>query len=128
MEVLKKDRFQGYPSGVKRELKLRVDHLFNSYQDQRPGYLSLRVSDYMKGFGRVRFYGVKEFGEEVSGEGVRVSKVINKSKGSLILLFNISKLTKSSQFTEDTVEGVLTLDGSEIGRIKVESNPAIYLG
>jgi uncharacterized protein with PhoU and TrkA domain len=46
----------------------------------------------------------------------------------MIALFDIADLVGSGQFTEETVEGIITAGNREISRNRVNSNSEFYLG
>jgi|GEM_PF-1777155 len=129
MEVLRKTNLpKKYELRMRRDINIGIGHLFTAHEEQIPGYLSVKVDNYNIDYEQVRFFGVDRKGKEISGKGVIPSHIGSSDTGEVILLFNISKLIKSRQFTEETVEGVITLSGQEIGRDQIESNPSIYLG
>ncbi len=96
--------------------------------EQAPGKLPIKIDNYKVTEGKIEFYGVTEHGAPASGEGVSASKIDYSPNQETIALFNISNLVKNNQFTEDVVEGVITVNGAEIGRGKIDNNPSIYLG
>ncbi|PRX26481.1 hypothetical protein BX659_12072 [Orenia metallireducens] len=129
MEVLRKINLpKKYELRMRRDVNIGIGHLSNSNEEQVPGYLSVKVDNYNLDYNQVEFFGVDKKGKEVSGKGVLPSHIGSSQTGEVILLFNISRLTESRQFTDETVEGVITLSGQEIGRDQIESNPSIYLG
>ncbi|GAB6099753.1 hypothetical protein JCM16358_16320 [Halanaerocella petrolearia] len=106
------------------EIKITVDQLT---KEQRPGYLAVEINNYQLEESSIQFFGVKEEGEDISGEGVSASRVDNNN-GKLIAYFDMSKLVSKDQFTSQTVEGVIMVDSGEIGRQSILTQPAIYLG
>jgi hypothetical protein len=129
MEVLKKTNLpKKYELRMRRDINIGIGHLFTTSDEQVPGYLSVKVDNYNIDYKQVEFFGVDKKGKEISGKGVVPSHIGSSEAGEVILLFNISKLTQTKQFTEETVEGVITLSGQEIGRDQIESNPSIYIG
>ena len=96
--------------------------------NQAPGKLPIKINNYQTPEGKLEFYGVNEQGASVSGEGVAAAKIDYNHNQETVALFNISNLVETGQFTESTVEGVITVNGAEIGRGKIDNNPSIYLG
>ncbi|AGB40107.1 hypothetical protein Halha_0087 [Halobacteroides halobius DSM 5150] len=95
---------------------------------QVPGYLLVSMKRYQLKGDNIQFFGVDRRGALISGNGVEASWIDNYNQEELIAYFNISKLVKQGQFTDQTVEGVITLDNLEVGRKSISKHPAIHLG
>ncbi|TDX51278.1 hypothetical protein [Orenia marismortui] len=129
MELLRPIKLpKKYELRMRKEINIQIAYLFNSAQEQIPGYLSIMINDYDIDYKEIRFFGVERHGDKVLGKGVSPSHIGNSDDGEFILLFDISELIENKQFTPKTSEGVITLAGEEIGRNKIDINPAIYIG
>lgn len=95
--------------------------------DEQPGYLPVKISNYNIDSEQVEFYGVDKRGRYASGLGVSASKVEKNEKGA-VAFFDIKNLVQTNQFTDNIVEGVIAVEGSEIGRDEIRNEPSIYLG
>ncbi|MCK8817044.1 hypothetical protein MWH28_06615 [Natroniella sulfidigena] len=129
MKALKKSNSVAQRNlNLNRKSDIECGYLFEMRKDQIPGYLSVKIDNYDLEADELKFFGVSKKGAPVSGLGVPASKVDNQDQEEVIALFNIEKLVQSGQFTEDTVEGVITLENQELGRDEINTNPGIYLG
>ncbi|MCK8826739.1 hypothetical protein MWH25_03140 [Natroniella acetigena] len=129
MKVLKKSNSVAPRNlTVSNKSDIECGYLFEMSREQIPGYLSVKIDNYDLEADELKFFGVSKKGAPVSGVGVSASKLDNKEQEEVIALFNIEKLVQSGQFTEDTVEGVITLGNQELGRDEINTNPEIYLG
>ena len=110
------------------EAKIGIGHLPEEKTNQIPGYLAVKINNCPLTAKDVKFFGVNKAGETISGQGVRAEKVANPNHQEMIALFDISDLVGSGQFTEETVEGIITAGSQEISRNKVNANSEFYLG
>ncbi|PRX18821.1 hypothetical protein BX659_14112 [Orenia metallireducens] len=93
-----------------------------------PGHLMIKFNDPQFSEQDLRFFGVNKEGAPVSGAGVQAEQINNHYTDETTALFNISDLVQTGQFSDETVEGVITASGHEIGRHKIETPPSIYVG
>ena len=118
-----------YSLGLKQvEAKIGIGHLPEEKTNQIPGYLAVKINNCPLKANDVKFFGVNKQGDSISGPGVRAEKIANPSQQEMIALFDISDLVESGQFTEETVEGIITAENQEISRNKVNANSEFYLG
>lgn len=118
-----------YSVGIEQaEAKIGIGHLPEENTNQIPGYLAVKINNCPLQAKDVKFFGVSKPGDTISGQGVRAEKVANPSRQEMIALFDISDLVGSGQFTEETVEGIITAGSQEISRNKVNANSEFYLG
>ena len=110
------------------EAKIGIGHLPEEQTNQIPGYLAVKINNCPLKANDVKFFGVNKQGDSISGPGVRAEKIANPSQQEMIALFDISDLVESGQFTEETVEGIITAENQEISRNKVNANSEFYLG
>lgn len=110
------------------EAKIGIGHLPEENTNQIPGYLAVKINNCPLTAKDVKFFGVSKAGGTISGQGVRAEKVANPNHQEMIALFDISDLVGSGQFTEETVEGIITAGSQEISRNKVNANSEFYLG
>ena len=110
------------------EAKIGIGHLPEESTNQIPGYLAVKINNCPLRAKEVKFFGVNKLGDTISGQGVRAEKVANPNRSEMIALFDISDLVESGQFTEETVEGIITAGRHEISRNKVNANSEFYLG
>ncbi|GAB6138319.1 hypothetical protein [Halanaerobaculum tunisiense] len=82
------------------------------------GYLSVKISNCILSVEEIKFFGVEQFGFQVTGDGVSVSQIKKVGK-DLIVLFDIRELLSKKQINSQIVEGVIKVDGREIGRDKL---------
>lgn len=125
--MLKKVKNKNYTLEKNNKTDVEIGHLFATVQEQIPGYLSVKIDDYKIDDNNVEFFGVENEGDDISGQGVKADK-IKKQNNQTIILFNISNLIESGQFTEDINQGVIMVDEKELGRDSIKTEPAIYLG
>ncbi len=126
MEALRKAKLKpNYQVNTRDDLEISI---FNTGYEQIPGYLAIKINRYNFNYDQIQFFGVNQKGNNICGKGVFPSHVSDGYEDEVILLFNISKLISNKQFTEETVEGVITLAGKELGRKKIKVNPSIYIG
>ncbi len=100
----------------------------DSNSEELPGHVKVRLNQNLANTQDVQFFGVNQAGAPVSGEGVNAVQINQDNSEESTVLFNISNLVENGQFTDDTVEGVLTINGQEVGRKRLENNPNLYLG
>jgi hypothetical protein len=93
-----------------------------------PGHLLIKFNDSQFSEQDLRFFGVNKEGAPVSGSGVPAEQINSHYRDETTALFNISDLVQTGQFTDETVEGVITASGHEIGRHRIETPPSIYVG
>ena len=110
------------------EAKIGIGHLPEENTNQTPGYLAVKINNYPFNNSDLKFFGVNRRGNSISGPGVRAEEVANPSQEEMIALFDIADLVGSGQFTEETVEGIITAGNREISRNRVNSNSEFYLG
>ena len=122
-----KNKKKNYSLQQSNKTDVEIGHLFGTVEEQIPGYLSVKINDYKVSDDDVKFFGVENKGDDVTGNGVKADKIKNKNKQT-ILLFNISNLIESGQFTENINQGVIMVDEQELGRDNIETIPSIYLG
>ncbi|GAB6099340.1 hypothetical protein JCM16358_12190 [Halanaerocella petrolearia] len=96
-------------------------------KENTPGYLSVKIANCNLELQQVKFFGVNEFGGYISGVGVTATEV-KKYGRDIIAWFDIEELVKKDQFTDQVVEGVITISDREIGRDSIRTEPAVYLG
>ncbi len=125
--MLKKVKNKEYPLQKNDKTDVEIGHLFATVQEQIPGYLSVKIDNCKINNKNIKFFGVENKGDQVSGQGVEVDKIKNQNNQT-ILLFNISNLIESGQFTEGINQGVIMVDKKELGRDSIKTEPAIYLG
>jgi hypothetical protein len=111
-----------------QEAKIEVGQLPRTKQEQLPGYLAVKIDNCNLEDEEIKFFGVDKSGASVSGTGVEAAQ-LEKETEEQIAYFNMDKLIKRGQYTENTVEGVVTVDNQELGREAVKNvDSAIYLG
>ena len=111
----------------KEEADVEFGQLLQENETQIPGHLSVLINNCQLPTEDIKFFGVEKEGEQISGAGVKAS-AIEKDKGRQVVYFNMNQLVQTGQYTENTVEGVITIDDQEIGRESVNTESAIYLG
>ena len=123
------NNLKDYSVGLNQvEAKIGIGHLPEESTNQIPGYLAVKINNCPLRAKEVKFFGVNKPGDTISGQGVRAEKVANPNRSEMIALFDISDLVESGQFTEETVEGIITAGRHEISRNKVNANSEFYLG
>ncbi|MGM0501932.1 MAG: hypothetical protein ACQERJ_05350 [Bacillota bacterium] len=110
------------------EAKIGIGHLPEETTAQTPGYLAVKINNYPLQDNDFKFFGVSKQGDTISGPGVRAEKIAKPNQQEMIALFDISDLVGSGQFTEETVEGIITAGNQEISRNRVNYNSEFYLG
>jgi len=93
-----------------------------------PGHLMIKFNNPQFSEQDLRFFGVNKEGAPVSGIGVPAEQINSHYTDETTALFNISDLVHTGQFTDETVEGVITASGHEVGRHSIETPPSIYMG
>lgn len=111
----------------KEEVDVEFGQLPRGNKMQIPGYLSVLINNCPLEAEEIKFFGVNNQGAEISGKGVKAESV-EDNEDEKIVYFDMDQLVKTGQYTEDTVEGVITINNQEIGRESVNTDSAIYLG
>jgi len=111
---------------VQEQTDVEFGQLAPENEVQIPGYLPVVIKNCPFSSSEVKFFGVETKGKAISGSGVNAVSV-EEEKNKKIAYFDIGQLVETGHYTENTAEGVITIDNQEVGRKPVNTDSAIYL-
>ena len=110
---------------VQKQTDVEFGQLAAEKKTQIPGYLPVVIKN-CPSSAEVKFFGVETKGKTISGSGVNAVSV-EEEENKKIAYFDIRQLVETGHYTEDTAEGVITINNQEVGREPVNTDSAIYL-